>query len=344
MRDVVRGSGVLLGRGRRGAGTRHREPVGPVDAPAGGGRGTAPDRCLQRAGAVPSVREGGLEPPRPFGHWHLKPARLPFRHSRAPEHISTVRTASPHRLRAPRPGSPPSPSTRDSRGASPRPGAPPAPEDRYHRGGREPAVRCPPAQVRHRPGPAPTERERRGASGRAWRRAGMDGHGWARTGTDRWTTAQGGDRGHPRQVRAGRGTRGQHGVREGVPQRGQARRARQRAAPGGRRPRRRRRPRAHGRPQRLHDRALPDRLRAGRRLGCRGARRRARGERHGARVDPAVRVRRTGDRDVRRARRPRDRPVPRPQRDRARRRRTGDDRARRAPGTRSSTSTASATC
>ena len=28
------------------------------------------------------VREGGLEPPRPFEHWHLKPARLPFRHSR----------------------------------------------------------------------------------------------------------------------------------------------------------------------------------------------------------------------------------------------------------------------
>ena len=25
--------------------------------------------------------EGGLEPPRPYGHWHLKPARLPFRHS-----------------------------------------------------------------------------------------------------------------------------------------------------------------------------------------------------------------------------------------------------------------------
>ena len=37
---------------------------------------------LQRLGA-PSVREGGFEPPRPFGHWHLKPARLPFRHSRA---------------------------------------------------------------------------------------------------------------------------------------------------------------------------------------------------------------------------------------------------------------------
>ena len=28
------------------------------------------------------VREGGLEPPRPVGHQHLKLARLPFRHSR----------------------------------------------------------------------------------------------------------------------------------------------------------------------------------------------------------------------------------------------------------------------
>src|ERR1700758_4487528 len=27
------------------------------------------------------VGEGGLEPLRPEGHWHLKPARLPFRHS-----------------------------------------------------------------------------------------------------------------------------------------------------------------------------------------------------------------------------------------------------------------------
>ena len=26
------------------------------------------------------VGKGGLEPPRPYGHWHLKPARLPFRH------------------------------------------------------------------------------------------------------------------------------------------------------------------------------------------------------------------------------------------------------------------------
>jgi hypothetical protein len=30
---------------------------------------------------VVRVGEGGLEPPRPCEHWHLKPARLPFRHS-----------------------------------------------------------------------------------------------------------------------------------------------------------------------------------------------------------------------------------------------------------------------
>ena len=28
-----------------------------------------------------TVGEGGLEPPRGCPHWHLKPARLPFRHS-----------------------------------------------------------------------------------------------------------------------------------------------------------------------------------------------------------------------------------------------------------------------
>ena len=33
--------------------------------------------CSQELRVVPG---GGLEPPRPCGHWHLKPARLPFRH------------------------------------------------------------------------------------------------------------------------------------------------------------------------------------------------------------------------------------------------------------------------
>lgn len=30
------------------------------------------------AEARPMVREGGVEPPRPFGHWNLNPARLPI--------------------------------------------------------------------------------------------------------------------------------------------------------------------------------------------------------------------------------------------------------------------------
>lgn len=40
------------------------------------------------------VREGGFEPPRPFGHWHLKPARLPFRHSRKVSRAKVSRHAS----------------------------------------------------------------------------------------------------------------------------------------------------------------------------------------------------------------------------------------------------------
>ncbi len=42
-------------------------------------------RPLETLPRLITVREGGLEPPRPCGHWHLKPARLPFRHSR-PSH------------------------------------------------------------------------------------------------------------------------------------------------------------------------------------------------------------------------------------------------------------------
>jgi hypothetical protein len=44
------------------------------------------------------VGEGGLEPPRPEGHWHLKPARLPFRHSpQQPGKTITHNTALPNR-------------------------------------------------------------------------------------------------------------------------------------------------------------------------------------------------------------------------------------------------------
>ncbi len=45
----------------------------------------APIRIPDRG--FPDVGEGGFEPPRPEGHWHLKPARLPFRHS--PEQLSS---------------------------------------------------------------------------------------------------------------------------------------------------------------------------------------------------------------------------------------------------------------
>ena len=40
--------------------------------------------CPERRPAVdpPGQSARGFEPPHPFGHWHLKPARLPFRHSR----------------------------------------------------------------------------------------------------------------------------------------------------------------------------------------------------------------------------------------------------------------------
>src|SRR3954470_1061141 len=38
---------------------------------------------------ITTVGEGGLEPPHPFEYWHLKPARLPFRHSPEWEHHAT---------------------------------------------------------------------------------------------------------------------------------------------------------------------------------------------------------------------------------------------------------------
>ena len=40
------------------------------------------ERPPETGGRSRCVRKGGFEPPRPFGHWHLKPARLPFRHLR----------------------------------------------------------------------------------------------------------------------------------------------------------------------------------------------------------------------------------------------------------------------
>lgn len=48
--------------------------------------------------SIAVVRERGVEPPRPNGHWHLKPARLPFRHSRiaAPHRGSLMSLARAH--------------------------------------------------------------------------------------------------------------------------------------------------------------------------------------------------------------------------------------------------------
>jgi hypothetical protein len=42
------------------------------------------------------VGEGGLEPPRGNPHWHLKPARLPFRHSPEQHRNATNVTANHH--------------------------------------------------------------------------------------------------------------------------------------------------------------------------------------------------------------------------------------------------------
>src|SRR5262245_18104737 len=37
-----------------------------------------PPRISPERGLSPLVREGGVEPPRPFGQWNLNPARLPI--------------------------------------------------------------------------------------------------------------------------------------------------------------------------------------------------------------------------------------------------------------------------
>ena len=56
------------------------EPAAPEGGVASGsGHNERPPVAgfLRRPG-VSSVREGGVEPPRPFGHWNLNPARLPI--------------------------------------------------------------------------------------------------------------------------------------------------------------------------------------------------------------------------------------------------------------------------
>ena len=69
----------------------HGRATPPLSAPAPRTNRTTKNRRSQTLSSLRppayavreplTVGEGGLEPPRPEGHWHLKPARLPFRHS-----------------------------------------------------------------------------------------------------------------------------------------------------------------------------------------------------------------------------------------------------------------------
>lgn len=72
-REVI---GQAPGRFQAGPGP---EPAG---APSGTSGGTATDNAkapqVRRPAGLSAVREGGVEPPRPFGHWNLNPARLPI--------------------------------------------------------------------------------------------------------------------------------------------------------------------------------------------------------------------------------------------------------------------------
>ena len=58
----------------------HREPNIASERPAWL-KPTTQKRRRPLPGKGLLVGEGGLEPPHPFEYWHLKPARLPFRHS-----------------------------------------------------------------------------------------------------------------------------------------------------------------------------------------------------------------------------------------------------------------------
>src|SRR5438105_13436154 len=61
----------------------------------------------------PEVGERGVEPPRACAHWHLKPARLPFRHSPRATGVKTNRAASVVRP-ARQPGHPRHPAESDT--------------------------------------------------------------------------------------------------------------------------------------------------------------------------------------------------------------------------------------
>ena len=70
-------------RGTATASRKTKPPAPPGVSPSSG----VPSRLRREIREEPVVREGGIEPPRPCGHWHLKPARLPFRHSRVSDPV-----------------------------------------------------------------------------------------------------------------------------------------------------------------------------------------------------------------------------------------------------------------
>jgi hypothetical protein len=80
--EIIQDLAVLSGKGGAGGPTtdtaaarRHAVATSPSHRER-----IQPQKSFGRSHII-LVGEGGLEPPRPEGHWHLKPARLPFRHS-----------------------------------------------------------------------------------------------------------------------------------------------------------------------------------------------------------------------------------------------------------------------
>ena len=55
-----------------------RRSFGEPDSTFAAASNTSTTSLLTWSSDQPVVGEGGLEPPRPYGHWHLKPARLPI--------------------------------------------------------------------------------------------------------------------------------------------------------------------------------------------------------------------------------------------------------------------------
>lgn len=78
----------------------------PCDCPhgrqhtAGGAGGQRKSPAGLRPPGLSAVREGGVEPPRPCGHWNLNPARLPIP---PPAHWVCLRAVSPWGWRLPTP-------------------------------------------------------------------------------------------------------------------------------------------------------------------------------------------------------------------------------------------------